>query len=122
MIINEDNVLEIPRSNVPHALGLEQRILAQTSVLSKLQNKPEPTKESKPLFWRRPILPLMLAASVAAFVVAAMIDVPMLDNKGSQDQLVSGKVSQKESEQVELDEADLQEFLLLQDEYLFAQI
>ena len=112
MTINEENVLNISRSEVPHALGLEQRILAQTS---------EMAKTPQPLFWRRQFLPLMLAAGVAAFVVAAMIDVPIwnqTNNKDIQNQLTH----QQASDGTELDEADLQEFLLLQDEYLFAQL
>jgi len=125
MMVNEDNVLDILRADVPHALGLEQRILAETSTITKRQP-----------FWQRQLigfLPMPIAgalvAGMAVFMLVTVLEMPAL----SQSQTVIVKqttTNQAEQEgqlesvmQPELvDEYDMRELMLLQDEHFFAQL
>lgn len=123
MIINEDNVVDIPRADAPHALGLEQRILVQTSAITK-----------QTPFWQRSIIPFLpmpvaglLAASVVVFVLLTVLDVPY-GNQVQQQATLAEKLVEplNQTAQDELfefvDEDDMYELMLLQDEHFFAQM
>lgn len=122
MSIKHNTDLPYERAGVPEAAGLEDRILAQTSVMSQQTGSSDLNRKT---FLQRPLVSLLLAASLALFVIATVINVPETQQAVPllAQQTSDSQVLEQVTEQAGFgDERELHELMLLHDEHFFAQL